>query len=207
MFGADPFNSTEDPFKSDASDPFSAPASTENNYENSKTIQESDASDSDPFGNSFTANFSSAPVPNRDPFGSSSFSNDFGSSNDPFSLTNLKPITSSSVSDASLAKSSPAVSTTTNTVSYRKEKLSSDSSAVSEKSLKKKPSHSLSDFLTGSPLKLDKGEKKEKKEKKSGKFHLTSPLKTHKKESPTADKKSKSFNNEKESDEVNAKSS
>merc|ERR1712107_16746 len=72
----------------------------------------------------------------------------------------------------------------------------------SEKSLKKKPSHSLSDFLTGSPLKLDKGEKKEKKEKKSGKFHLTSPLKTHKKESPTADKKSKSFNNEKESDEL-----
>ena len=82
------------------------------------------------------------------------------------------------------------------------QKLSSDSSAISDKSLKKKPSHSFSDFLTGSPLKLDKGEKKEKKEKKSGKFHLTSPLKTHKKESPTADKKSKSVNNEKESDEV-----
>merc|ERR1712029_666917 len=206
VFGADPFNSSEDPFKSDASDPFSAPASTENNYENSKSIRESDVSDPDPFGNSFTANFSSAPAPNRDPFGSSSFSNNFGSSNDPFSLTNLKPIsTPSSVSDASLAKSSPAVSTTTNTVSYRKEKLSSDSSAISDKSLKKKPSHSFSDFLTGSPLKLDKGEKKEKKEKKSGKFHLTSPSKTHKKESPTADKKSKSFNNEKESDEFQLK--
>merc|ERR1712029_90776 len=129
--------------------------------------------------------------------------NNFGSSNDPFSLTNLKPIsTPSSVSDASLAKSSPAVSTTTNTVSYRKEKLSSDSSAISDKSLKKKPSHSFSDFLTGSPLKLDKGEKKEKKEKKSGKFHLTSPLKTHKKESPSTDKKAKNSQHDQGSDEL-----
>merc|ERR1739844_84401 len=88
---------------------------------------------------------------------------------------------------------------TNNTVSYRKEKISSDSS-VGEETSKKKTSHSLSDFLTGSPLKLDKGDKsKEKKEKK--KFHLASPLKTHKKESPSIDKKNKS-QGETEPDEV-----
>ena len=206
VFGADPFNSSSasDPFKSDTRDPFSAPA--ENNYENSKSIN-SDSfgnADRDPFGSSFTANFSSAP--NKDPFGSGSFSG-----NDPFSLTNLKPVTSGlttappeAAGPARPASSVGAVSsvgTTHNTVSYRKEKISSDSS-VADKALKKKSSHSFSDFLTGSPLKLDKSDKKEKKEKKSGKFHLTSPLKTHKKESPTTDKKNKSSYNEKEADEV-----
>ena len=199
VFGADPFSSTTDPFKSESNDPFSGVGTVkDNNYENSKSIKE-DAFESDPFGNSFSASFN--PVPNKDPFGSSSFSSNFGASggNDPFSLTNLKPATPSSEL-AGPGKTSASVSTTPNTISFRKEKLSSDSSVISEKSLKKKSSHSFSDFLTGSPLKLEKGDKKEKKEKKSGKFHLTSPLKSHKKESPSTDKKAKS--NDKEADEV-----
>jgi hypothetical protein len=50
---------------------------------------------------------------------------------------------------------------------------------------------------------LDKGDKsKEKKEKK--KFHLASPLKTHKKESPSIDKKNKSHG-ETEPDELQIK--
>merc|ERR1711951_240933 len=62
--------------------------------------------------------------------------------------------------------------------------------------LKKKTSHSLSDFLTGSPLKAadkDKDKVKEKKEKKHGKFHISSPLKAHKSkrgESPKSGSKS-----------------
>ena len=116
-------------------------------------------------------------------------------------MTNLKTATPSAEL-AGPGKTASAVSTTPHTVSFRKEKLSSDSSAVSEKSLKKKSSHSFSDFLTGSPLKLEKGEKKEKKEKKSGKFHLTSPLKSHKKESPSTDKKAKNSHHDQGSDEV-----
>ena len=49
--------------------------------------------------------------------------------------------------------------------------------------------HGISDFLTGSPLKLEKSDKK--KEKKHGKFHLPSPLKSKSKESPKSDKKSR----------------
>lgn len=206
VFGSDPFanSAMNDPFKSEkVSDPF-APA--ENTYENSNLAKndpfvnkdtdpfnKSETSGpADPFGNSFTANFNT--VPNVDPFASNNnfgASNSFGSGNDPFSLTNLKPLASSDINSNS---SKPTVSSTNSTVSYRKEKISTDS-ATSEKSLKKKSSHSLSDFLTGSPLKSDKGDKnKEKKEKKHGKFHITSPLKTHKKsgESPKSDKKSKS---------------
>ena len=202
VFGSDPFASSApvDPFKSEPSDPFSPQDKT---YENSLNIKSDPfgKSDSDPFGSgSFSPSFNSAP--NKDPFGSNIFgantSSNFSSSNDPFSLTNLKP-----ASDH-LKTSKPSVSTTTNTVSYRKEKLSSDSS-VGDKTSKKKSSHSFSDFLTGSPLKLDKGDKsKDKKDKKHGKFHLTSPLKTHKKESPSIDKKNKNHN-EAESDEVKMK--
>lgn len=206
VFGADPFSSTSsDPFKSEPSDPFAAVGAVkDNNYENSKSIKEDSFGDSDPFGGSFSASFN--PAPNKDPFGSSSFGSSFGASGgkDPFSLTNLKPATPSSEL-AGPGKTAPAVSTTPHTVSFRKEKLSSDSSAVSEKSLKKKSSHSFSDFLTGSPLKLDKGEKKEKKEKKSGKFHLTSPLKSHKKESPSTDKKAKNSQHDQGSDEFQIK--
>ena len=165
-----------------------------------KTADPFGNTDTDPFGSSFSSSFNSAP--NKDPFGSNnSFStnttgNSFG--NDPFSLTNLKPL-----SDHPPKTSKPSVGTTNNTVSYRKEKLPSDSTSAGEKSSKKKTSHSLSDFLTGSPLKLDKGDKsKEKKEKK--KFHLASPLKTHKKESPSIDKKNKSHG-EAEPDEVSHK--
>ena len=199
VFGSDPFSPSVDPFKGEPSDPFSP---QENAYENSRNIKTADPfgkSETDPFGSSFSSSFNSAP--NKDPFGSNnSFStnttgNSFG--NDPFSLTNLKPL-----SDHPPKTSKPSVNTTTNTVSYRKEKLSSDSS-LGDKSSKKKTSHSLSDFLTGSPLKLDKGDKiKEKKDKKHGKFHLTSPLKTHRKESPSVEKKNKTIN-ETESDEVN----
>merc|ERR1712029_22471 len=53
-----------------------------------------------------------------------------------------------------------------------------------------KSSHSFSDFLTGSPIKLEKSDKKDKEKKKSGKFHLPSPLK-HKKDPPNADKKNR----------------
>jgi hypothetical protein len=220
VFGSDPFsnNGGSDPFKSGpASDPFSP---VENTYENSSLAKndpfaksEGDPfgkpdqeSSSDPFGNSFTANFKSAP--NVDPFGSN---NNFGSSNsymtgnDPFSLTNLKPLASSS--DINSNSSKPTVSSTNSTVSYRKEKASSEAT-VSDKSSKKKSSHSLSDFLTGSPLKSDKGDKsKEKKDKKHGKFHLTSPLKTHKKsaESPKSDKKNKSTASSEAADEVQLK--
>lgn len=209
VFGADPFsnNGGSDPFKSEQkSDPF---APVENTYENSNLAKndpfaksevdpfgKSDfGSSSDPFGNSFTANFNTAP--NVDPFGSNnnfgSNSSNFVTGNDPFSLTNLKPLASNS--DVNSNSSKPTVSSTNSTVSYRKEKLSTDSSA-SDKNSKKKSSHSLSDFLTGSPLKSDKGDKnKDKKDKKHGKFHLTSPLKTHKKsaESPKTDKKNKNI--------------
>ena len=197
VFGSDPFASSAsaDPFKSEPSDPFSP---QDNTYENSRNLKTDPfgKSDTDPFGSSFSSSFNSAP--NKDPFGSNSFGSsagNFGTSNDPFSLTNLKP-----ASDH-LKSSKSSVNTTTNTVSYRKEKLSSDPT-TGDKSSKKKTSHSLSDFLTGSPLKLDKGEKiKDKKEKKHGKFHLTSPLKTHKKESPSVEKKNKA-QSERESDEV-----
>ena len=190
VFGSDPFNSATDPFKSDSSDPFGSTTS-DNNYENSKQI-----SDSDPFGNSFTASFNTT-APNKDPFGSTSFGASFSASgNDPFSLTNLKPPASSAeTSSSSKFSTASSVGTTNNTVSYRKEKLSSDSS-VGEKSVKKKSSHSFSDFLTGSPIKLEKSDKKDKEKKKSGKFHLPSPLK-HKKDSPNADKKNRG-----ETDEV-----
>lgn len=194
VFGSDPFSASVDPFKGEPSDPFSP---QENAYENSRNMKTDPfgKSETDPFGSSFSSSFNSAP--NKDPFGSNnSFSTNSGNNfgNDPFSLTNLKP-----VSDHPPKTSKPSVGTTNNTVSYRKEKLPSDSS-VGEKTSKKKTSHSLSDFLTGSPLKLDKGDKsKEKKEKK--KFHLASPLKTHKKESPSIDKKNKSHG-ETEPDEV-----
>ena len=204
-FGADPFSSSvvkSDPFTSDSrsSDPF-APAPADAPYENSKlTIsdpfgssqfepseQSVTNSSSDPFGNSFTSLNS---APNADPFGSS---NNFSSSNDPFSLTNLKPLTTNNSSDNNL-NSKSLVSSTNSTVSYRKDKVSTDST-VSEKSSKKKSSHhSLSDFLTGSPLKLDKADKgKDKKDKKHGKFHLSSPLKKKTStDSPKSDKKNKS---------------
>jgi len=220
VFGSDPFSntsSTTDPFKSDTtSDPFAA---SENTYENSTSAKNDpfaksdvdpfskmDKSSADPFGNSFTATFNT--VPNVDPFGSNNnfgSNGNFGSGNDPFSLTNLKPLSTNSDINSNSAK--PTVSSTNSTVSYRKEKGSTDSS-VSDKSLKKKSSHSLSDFLTGSPLKSDKGDKtKEKKDKKHGKFHLTSPLKTHKKsaESPKSDKKSKNTANDAAADEVQLK--
>ena len=202
VFGSDPFNNSNtaaaaDPFKSDSSDPFGAASASENNYENSKALE-----GADPFGNSFTASFNTS-APNKDPFGSSSFGANFGSSgNDPFSLTNLKSATSAEASTK--FSSASAVSTTNNTVSYRKEKLPSDSSSIGDKSVKKKSSHSFSDFLTGSPMKLEKSDKKDKEKKKSGKFHLPSPLKNHKKESPTADKKHKTTHNE--ADEVIDKS-
>ena len=197
VFGADPFSASADPFRGEPSDPFSP---QENAYENSRNMKTDPfgKSETDPFGSSFSSSFNSAP--NKDPFGSNnSFSSNTGNNfgNDPFSLTNLKP-----VSDHPPKTSKPSVGTTNNTVSYRKEKLPSDSSVV-EKTSKKKTSHSLSDFLTGSPLKLDKGDKsKEKKEKK--KFHLASPLKTHKKESPSIDKKNKSHGDT-EPDEVSLK--
>jgi len=203
VFGSDPFASSAsvDPFKSEASDPFSP---QDNTYENSRNMKTEPfgKNDTDPFGSSFSSSFTTSSAPNKDPFGSNSFSSftasNFGSSNDPFSLTNLKPISENPKT------SKPSVNTTTNTVSYRKEKLSSDSS-LGDKSSKKKTSHSLSDFLTGSPLKLDKGDKiKEKKDKKHGKFHLTSPLKTHRKESPSVEKKNKTIN-ETESDELQVK--
>merc|ERR1712243_193263 len=99
---------------------------------------------------------------------------------------------------------------TSSTVSYRKEKTSVEStdSASSKGSLKKKTSHSLSDFLTGSPLKsAEKGDKtKEKKDKKHGKFHISSPLKAHKGknvESPKSN--SKSSTNDNGVDEVQMK--
>ena len=202
VFGSDPFSNSaiSDQFKNnDKNDPFAAPT-TENTYENSSLANKdpfgkgdsdpfSSKPGADPFGNSFTANFNSAP--NMDPFGSN---NNFGSSNDPFSLTNLKTtVANTSAADFNSNSSKPTVSSTNSTISYRKEKNSTEPATVIEKSSKKKSSHSLSDFLTGSPLKSDKGDKsKEKKEKKHGKFHLTSPLK-HKKsaESPKPDKKNK----------------
>ena len=88
------------------------------------------------------------------------------------------------------------MTSTTSTVSYRKEKVSTESSDSSTSKVKKKTSHSLSDFLTGSPLKTadkDKDKVKEKKEKKHGKFHISSPLKAHKSksgESPKSGSKS-----------------
>merc|ERR1712013_547777 len=158
---ADPFEENSnvdpfaDPFKSEPiSDPF---APVETTYENPNLAKndpfaKSDGdpfgkpdfgSSADPFGNSFTANFNTAP--NVDPFGSN---NNFGSNssslvagNDPFSLTNLKPLASNS--DINSNSSKPTVSSTNSTVSYRKEKVSTDSS-VSDKSSKKKSSHSLS---------------------------------------------------------------
>ena len=181
--------SQTDAFGASSSDAFGAPS------------KEDAFGSSDPFGSSFTANFSNAPAPNRDPFGSTSFNSNFGSSNDPFSLTNLKPASSTTESSSSSSAKTPTVGTTTNTVSYRKEKPSIESPGTLEKT-KKKSSHSFSDFLTGSPLKLDKSDKKEKKEKKSGKFHLTSPLKSHKKESPSMDKKNQNAQSERDSEEV-----
>lgn len=76
----------------------------------------------------------------------------------------------------------PVVSSTSSTLSYRKEVLSSSSST--ERSNKKRPGHGIADFLTGSPVKTEK-----KKEKKTGKFHLSSPLKSKSKDSPKSDKK------------------
>merc|ERR1719347_385970 len=211
VFGSDPF-SASDPFKNDSqsSDMFS---SDSNNYENSSSAapvgSNSDPfskagndpfsgvnssgngnTSSDPFGNSFTTSFGTG-VPNVDPFGSNN--NFASSSNDPFSLTNLKTNVSSntSVPDINFNQTkSSAVTSTTSTVSYRKEKLSSTDSINSEKGVgKKKSSHSLSDFLPGSPLKLDKSEKsKDKKDKKHGKFHLSSPLKVHKNKSSDSPK-------------------
>ena len=196
---ADPFTSLSgaDPFSDSKSDPFGSAFGGESSYENSRdpfprpsgdpfSQSESDpfspgkaapARDAaDPFGSSFTASFPSA-VPTVDPFSSN---NNFG--NDPFSLTNL-PTPTSDINANSTVKVD-RVAPTNNTVSYRKEKTSIDTSesAPSKSSLKKKTSHSLSDFLTGSPMKAgDKGDKvKEKKEKKHGKFHISSPLKAHK---------------------------
>ena len=157
----------------------------------SNSTQES----SDPFGSSFTATFSST-SPTTDPFHNNNNNNKFSSGgNDPFSLTNLRP--PPAVPETS-SKSTDRVASTTSTVSYRKEKVSSESAdpSTSKASLKKKTSHSLSDFLTGSPLKgadKDKEKVKEKKEKKHGKFHISSPLKAHKSkngESPKSSSKS-----------------
>ena len=204
----DPFasNNGSDPFKSDngfeaKSDPFASAFGPETSYENSsripsdpfasdpftgaKTVNSSSSSThdtSDPFGSSFTATFSST-SPHTDPFHNNN--NKFSSSggNDPFSLTNLRP--PPSVPDIN-GKSSDRVTSTTSTVSYRKEKVSAESSdsSTSKVGLKKKTSHSLSDFLTGSPLKATEKDKvKEKKEKKHGKFHISSPLKAHKSKS------------------------
>ena len=147
---------------------------------------------SDPFGSSFTAAFSTN-SPTTDPFHNNNNNNKFSSSggNDPFSLTNLRP--PPAVPDTN---GKDRVASTTSTVSYRKEKVSTESSDSSTSKVKKKTSHSLSDFLTGSPLKTadkDKDKVKEKKEKKHGKFHISSPLKAHKSksgESPKSGSKS-----------------
>merc|ERR1711971_1203697 len=101
-------------------------------------------------------------------------------------MGNLRP--PPAVPDTNGKASSDRVTSTTSTVSYRKEKVSTESSdsSTSKVGLKKKASHSLSDFLTGSPLKAtdkDKDKVKEKKEKKHGKFHISSPLKAHKSKS------------------------
>jgi len=176
-----PTNATSDPFSNSSVDPVPGVGSGLNTLNRS----------SDPFGSSFTATFGTG-VPNVDPFGSNN--NFASSSNDPFSLTNLKANTPTlaTVPDINFNQtksSSSAVTSTTSTVSYRKEKLSSTDSTNSEKGVKKKSSHSLSDFLPGSPLKLDKSDKnKEKKEKKHGKFHLSSPLKVHKNKSSESPK-------------------
>lgn len=210
---SDPFaSSAPDPFSSEnqsRGDPFASAFGSESSYENSSRIDPFSKNDtdpfsssklapvssdsSDPFGSSFTASFNTA-VPNVDPFGSN---NNFGSpSNDPFSLTNLRPppqVPTSDINSNSTLKQEK-VNSTTSTVSYRKEKASADSgeSTTSKGSLKKKTSHSLSDFLTGSPLKsTEKADKsKEKKDKKHGKFHISSPLKTHKSKSNESPKSS-----------------
>ena len=215
---ADPFssNNSVDPFKIDnglkpKSDPFASAFGPETSYENSsripsdpfasdpftgaKAVNSSTSStqdSSDPFGSSFTAAFSSNSS-TTDPFHNNN--NKFSSSggNDPFSLTNLRP--PPAVPDTN---GKDRVTSTTSTVSYRKEKVSAESSdsSTSKVGLKKKTSHSLSDFLTGSPLKAadkDKDKVKEKKEKKHGKFHISSPLKAHKSksgESPKSGSKS-----------------
>ena len=212
----DPFSSNNgaDPFKSDnglkpKSDPFASAFGPETSYENSsripsdpfasdpftgaKAVNSSGTQDtSDPFGSSFTAAFS-ANSPTTDPFQNNNNNNKFSSSggNDPFSLTNLRP--PPAVPDTN---GKDRVTSTTSTVSYRKEKVSTESSDSSTSKVKKKTSHSLSDFLTGSPLKTadkDKDKVKEKKEKKHGKFHISSPLKAHKSksgESPKSGSKS-----------------
>lgn len=220
-FGSDPFAS--DPFKRDnnSSDPF-AP---DNTYENSAHNDPFSKNDNDPFsgssqvaapvnnsidpfGSSFTSAFSGG-IPNVDPFGTN---NNFGSTaNDPFSLTNLKPLPI--VSDINSNSSKPtasSVNSTQSTVSYRKDKLAStDSNSSTEK--KKRSSHSFADLLGGSTHKADKGDKtKEKKDKKHGKFHLSSPLKTHKSksttDSPKPEKKpSKNSNGDIAPDEVQLK--
>jgi len=179
-----------DPFPRPSGDPFSQ--SESDPFGSGKPAPARDVAD--PFGSSFTASFPSA-VPTIDPFSSN---NNFG--NDPFSLTNL-PTPTSDINANSTVKVE-RVAPTNNTVSYRKEKTSIDTSesTPSKSSLKKKTSHSLSDFLTGSPLKAgDKGDKvKEKKEKKHGKFHISSPLKAHKAksgESPKSASKSTAGDN------------
>merc|ERR1712013_69391 len=132
--------------------------------------------------------------PTTDPFHNNNNNNKFSSGgNDPFSLTNLRP--PPAVPETS-SKSTDRVASTTSTLSYRKEKVSSESAdpSTSKASLKKKTSHSLSDFLTGSPLKgADKDKEKVKEKKKHGKFHISSPLKAHKSkngESPKSSSKS-----------------
>lgn len=227
---ADPFAAaaanSNDPFKSEnsaaKSDPFGSTFGPDITYENSSQIQDpfskSDSDpfsaatkasapldNSDPFGNSFTATFNTA-VPNVDPFGSNNNFSAVGS--DPFSLTTLRapPQIPTDINSNTSKSSVASVTPTTSTVSYRKEKVSTDSADSPKPSLKKKTSHSLSDFLTGSPLKS--GEKvakeaKEKKEKKHGKFHISSPLKAHKsKNSELSKSSSKSSTNENGVDEV-----
>lgn len=215
----DPFsnNNGVDPFKGDngqapKSDPFASAFGPDTSYENSSRIpsdpfasdpftgmnvnssSNSTQESSDPFGSSFTATFSST-SPTTDPFHNNNNNKFSSGGNDPFSLTNLRP--PPAVPETS-SKSTDRVASTTSTVSYRKEKVSSESAdpSTSKASLKKKTSHSLSDFLTGSPLKgadKDKEKVKEKKEKKHGKFHISSPLKAHKSkngESPKSSSKS-----------------
>ena len=227
----DPFSdaSAADPFKSEEapqSDPFASAFGPDSSYENSSRIDpfsksESssssdpfgpskpsfDTSGSDPFGNSFASSFNAA-VPNVDPFGSN---NNFSSGgHDPFSLTNLRPPPQVPANNTDMNANKAErerVAPTTSTVSYRKAVASVDSSepSTSKVGLKKKTSHSLSDFLTGSPLKAgEKSEKtKEKKEKKHGKFHISSPLKGHKSKSGESPKSSlKSSTNDNGVDEV-----
>jgi len=194
---ADPFGGGSDPVKSSTepfADPFGVKPPTGGNPAdpftgafglNHSAKIDSFSSSSDPFGNSFATSFGS------DPFGGPNNNVNSSGGSDPFSLTNLNAL--KPPSDINSNQSKPGLSSTSSTVTYRKESKSSvDGAAASEKTPKNKKSghHFLPDLLSGSPLKTEKTPK-EKKEKKSGsKFNLASPLKSKSKNSPKSEKKS-----------------